>query len=396
MGKVTGTGAGECEAGDAHRGIAGVVQGDGLSRTGCAHHLAGEGEAGGGKAHSGRRTRAGEADALRAAGGVVGEGDGCAARSTRSGLKGDADRAVGSGRHACPAIIGLSKVAGVGARNRQAGNAQGRVARVRQSDRLGRTRRADGLVAKSQAGGGETDYRRGAGAGPRESDSLGTSTGAVGDGQRGRPAAAGGGLKGHAHRATGARCQGAAAGVGLGKVAGTRAGECEADDAHRGIAGIVQGDGLSRAGCAHHLAGEREAGGGKAHSGRRAGPGEADGLWAAGGVVGESDSRGARPAGGRRKGHTDRAIGPCRQRTTAIIALGKVAGVGASDREASEAQGRVARVRQSDRLGRTRRADGLVAKSQAGGGETDYRRGAGAGPRESDSLGTSTGAVRDG
>ena len=65
---------------------------------------------------------------LRAAGGVVGEGDGCGARSTRGRRKGHADRAVGSCRHACPASIGLSKVAGIGAREREAGDAQGRVA----------------------------------------------------------------------------------------------------------------------------------------------------------------------------------------------------------------------------------------------------------------------------
>ena len=135
----------------------------------------------------------------------------------------------------------------------------------------------------------------------------------------------------------------------MGKVTGTGAGECEAGDAHRGIAGVVQGDGLSRAGCADHLAGEREAGGGKAHSGRRAGPGEADGLGAAGGVVSERDGRAASSACGGRKGHTDRAIGPCRDAGTAIIGLSKVAGIGAGEREAGDAQGRVAGVGEGDR-----------------------------------------------
>ena len=89
-------------------------------------------------------------------------------------------------------------------------------------------------------------------------------------------------------------------------------------------------------------------------------------------------------------------LAPAATRTTAIIGLRKVAGVSARHRDAGEGQGRIAGVVQGDGLSRTRRADGLVAKSQAGGGKTGYRRGAGAGAGEGDGLGTSAGVVRDG
>ena len=106
---------------------------------------------------TGRRARAGEAHGLGAAGGVVGEGDGGGASSTRGGRKGHADRAVGSCRYACPAIIGLGKVAGIGARERDAGDAQGRVAGIVQGYGLSRAGGADGLAGESEAGGGKTD-----------------------------------------------------------------------------------------------------------------------------------------------------------------------------------------------------------------------------------------------
>src|ERR1019366_790338 len=102
----------------------------GLSRAGGADGLTGESETGRGKTGDGRRTRAGEPHGLWAAGGVVGEGDGCAARSTRSGIKGNADRAVSSCRYACPTTIGLGKVAGVGARDCEASDTQGGIARI--------------------------------------------------------------------------------------------------------------------------------------------------------------------------------------------------------------------------------------------------------------------------
>ena len=48
------------------------------------------------------------------------------------------------------------------------------------------------------------------------------------------------------------------------------------------------------------------------------------------------------PARGRLEGHADRAVGSCRHAGSAIIGLGKVAGVGAGDRDAGDAQGGVA------------------------------------------------------
>ena len=49
---------------------------------------------------AGARTGSGKAHGLRAAGSVVREGDGCGAGSCRGRLEGNADRAVGSCRHA--------------------------------------------------------------------------------------------------------------------------------------------------------------------------------------------------------------------------------------------------------------------------------------------------------
>ena len=51
-------------------------------------------------------------------------------------------------------------------------------------------------------------------------------------------------------------------------------------------------------------------------------------------------------------------LAPAATRTAAIIGLSKVAGVGARDRDAGDAQGGVARVGQSNRLSRTGGTDG--------------------------------------
>ena len=75
------------------------------------------------------------------------------ASSTGGRREGHADRAIGSCRYACPAIIGLSKVAGIGTRQREAGDAQGGVARVAQGEGLSCTGRTYGLVAEGKAGG---------------------------------------------------------------------------------------------------------------------------------------------------------------------------------------------------------------------------------------------------
>ena len=63
-------------------------------------------------------------------------------------------------------------------------------------------------------------------------------------------------------------------------------------------------------------------------------------------------------------------LAPAATRTAAIIGLGKVAGIGAGERDAGDAQGRVAGVGQGDSLSRAGGADGLIAKGQAGGGNT--------------------------
>ena len=230
----------------------------GLSRAGSADGLAGESEAGGKGCTARCRTRAGEAHRLWAAGAVVSEGDGCGTRSTGGRRKGYTDRAVAPRHYAGTAIIGSGKVAGIGARKRDAGNAQGRVA------------------------------------------------------------------------------------------------------------GIAQGNGLSRAGGANGLAGEREAGRGKAGGGRRPGAGEAHALGAAAGVASDGNGCGASSRHGGLEGHADRAIGPCRYARPATIGRGKIAGVGARHLDAGEGQSRIAGIRQCSGLGGTGGTYSLTAEGNGG------------------------------
>ena len=163
LGKVAGIGAREREAGDAQGGVAGIGQGDGLSRTGGADGLAGESETGGGKA----ARRAPSPVPVRLT--VWGLPVALSVRVTAAvrvplaaGVKVTLIVQLAPAATRASAIIGLSKVAGIGARERDAGDAQGGVAGVGQGDGLSRTGGADGLAAESQAGGGETGYRRGA------------------------------------------------------------------------------------------------------------------------------------------------------------------------------------------------------------------------------------------
>src|SRR5208337_263335 len=128
------------------------------------------------------------------------------------------------------------------------------------------TSRTYGLVAEGKAGGCQPVHgSRGRGsrelACPGEAHLLRAATDIVRDADRGRKAATEQRRERHSDRAAGEGRQRPAAGVGLGKVLGIRARNRNAGDAQGGVARVVQGDGLRRAGLVYGLAAEGKAGG---------------------------------------------------------------------------------------------------------------------------------------
>ena len=306
---------------------------------------------------------------MRAAGTAVGKRHGSGTRSTRGRFKGHTDGAFGSCRYTGPASIGLGKVAGIRARDRNAGNTQGRSAGIAQSHSLSRAGCPD-----CQAGEGEGSWgKAGGGAstcpGARKAHTLRAAGTVVGKRHSTGPRSTRGRLKSHTDGAFGSCRYAGPASIGLGKVAGIRARDRNAGNTQGRSAGIAQSHSLSRAGCPDGQAGEGEGSWGKAGGGASTCPGarKAHTLRAAGTVVGKRHSTGPRSTRGRLKSHTDGAFGSCRYAGPASIGLAKVARVGTADCDAGYAQGRVAGVGQGNGLRCTGGLDSLISEGQAGG-----------------------------
>ncbi len=119
------------------------------------------------------------------AGGIIRNCHACCAVSRRRGLKSHADRAVGAWRDACPACIGLRKIAAVRAADGDAANVQGGRTAISQGNVLSDAARGDQLACKVEArrgkGHGRSDARAGKGHALRAARKLmrdGDNTGA--------------------------------------------------------------------------------------------------------------------------------------------------------------------------------------------------------------------------
>ena len=319
-------------------------------------------------------SRARQAHRLRAARGAVRDAEGSRDHPAGARRKEHGNGAIGARRNRAATGVGNGKIAGIGPRECQAGNAQGGAARIGQGGGLCRTGDIYRLIAEGQALGGEGDCSRGGGAGSGETHGLGAARGAVRDAEGCREGSYRAWRKGHVDRAVGFCRHGVPARIGLGKGARVGAREREAGNTQSGAARVGQGEGLSRAGGADGLARESEAGGGKTGGGRSARSGEFYTLAAVGGPVGEGDVGSKRSRRGGRKRYADRTTRSCRDDRATVIGLRKVAGISAGERDAGNAQSRAARVGEGNRMSCTARADGLIPKGEAGGGKAGNGR----------------------
>jgi len=146
-------------------------------------------------------------------------------------------------------------------------------------------------------------------AGPFETDCLRAPTGVVGDGDRPGPATRRSGFERHFNTAIGPRVNRAGAVVGLGEVAAVGSGEHDARDGQGRRPGVAELHRLLCAGGADLLRPKRERRRREAGRGSSACACQTDGLRAAAGIVGDSQSPAPRPARTGRKRHIDSAVG---------------------------------------------------------------------------------------
>src|SRR5579864_140033 len=136
------------DAGDIQRRRTSVGQRHYLRRAGGIQVLIAEGQAGWREAGGGRNSGTGEVDGLRAAGGIIGDGDGARLAARSCGREGDVDGAVGTGGHGSAAGVGL----GVRRAGGDAGDIQRSRTSIGQCHRLCRAGSVHVLIAEGQAG----------------------------------------------------------------------------------------------------------------------------------------------------------------------------------------------------------------------------------------------------
>lgn len=139
--------------GDARNGqrpSAVVRQSDGLSGACRRNELPGESQTGRREGNCRSHTRTGEGNTLWATRRIVSNGQGGIPRTSRGGLEGDADGAVGACRNARAARAGFREVSAVGTSNGDGGSTECQCARtgVGQRDGLSCARGADKLIPK--------------------------------------------------------------------------------------------------------------------------------------------------------------------------------------------------------------------------------------------------------
>lgn len=155
----------------------------------------------------------------------------------------------------------------------------------------------------------------------------------------------------------------------------------DAVDIQRGAARIRERYRLSRARGHEILRREAEGQGrNRCHgAARSSGSSKSDHLGTSRCIIGNRDRSCARSRSSRTEHSADGAVRSCDQRSTAVVCLGKVAGVRAYDHNAGNGQRSIAGVEQSYTAGGATGAHGLIGKGKTGRTEADQRRSPAAG-----------------
>src|SRR5207244_3797148 len=125
-------------------------EGYALSRAGGANQLGQEQQRRRRNAGCGLNARAGQAGGLRAAAGIVSDAQGPSSCPGCGGPEGYVDRAIAPRRQRAAAIVGLSEVATVRARDGNAADRERRAPRVREGDSLRRAAGTHVLAGERQ------------------------------------------------------------------------------------------------------------------------------------------------------------------------------------------------------------------------------------------------------